>query len=116
MGSRNLDRIAMWQWRARCETVAAMQRERWRVVAWCEVCRSAFAVDLAKVARLKGPESSLWNRRQPCLRQDCAGQMRFEATIPGLYGRRVLDAPHPATVPPRPTLGEMAARNRQKPD
>ena len=116
MGSRNLDRIAMWQWRARCETVAAMQRERWRVVAWCEVCRSAFAVDLAKVARLKGPESSLWNRRQPCLRQDCVGQMRFEATIPGLYGRRVLDAPHPATVPPRPTLGEMAVRNRQKPD
>lgn len=113
MGSRNLDRLAMWQWRARCETVAAMTEARWKVIGRCSLCRAGWPVDLTKVARLKGAATSLWNRRQACANPDCAGEISFEAQIPGLYGFRALDAPDPATVLRRETLGERAAKAKR---
>ena len=114
MSSRNLDRISMIEWRGRCETVRDMMQAGWRhVVARREACRSDFAVDLAKVAREKGPATSLWNRRQACPRPDCPGEVQFAVRIPRLYTYQLMVAGDPKTAPRRPTLGERAARDRR---
>jgi len=113
VGSRNLDRIEMIEWRAKCETVAQMRAARWSVVARCDACRSDFAVDLAKVARERGPATSLWNRKQACPRPDCPGQVQFAVRIPGLFVYQLMVAGDPKTAPKRLTLGERAARDRQ---
>ena len=73
MGSRNLDRISMTEWRGKCETVADMMRAGWRqVVARCEACRSDFAVDLDQGGAGEGasdkplePETGLPQARLP---------------------------------------------------
>jgi hypothetical protein len=114
VGSRNLDRISMTEWRGKCETVADMMQAGWRhVVARCETCRSDFPVDLAKVARERGPATSLWNRRQARPRPDCPGEVQFAVRIPGLYTYQPMVAADPQTAPRRPTLAEWATRDRQ---
>jgi hypothetical protein len=113
MGHRNLDRIPMTEWRAKCETVGQMLRAGWRFVrARCETCRAEYQVDLEKVMRERGPAVSLWNRRQACPKQSCPGQVHFMVRIPGLHPYQQMAAPDPATVPKRLTLGERAKLNR----
>ena len=103
MGSRNLDRIPMSDWRAKCETVGQMRRAGWRFVrARCETCRAEFQVDLDRVIRERGPKVSLWNRRQACPKASCGGQVHFMVRIPGL------PAYQPMLAPERPT-----ARSRE---
>ena len=84
MASRNVDRLSVRDWRPRVETVAAMRRERWEVVAKCPRCALTMKVDLARVARERGPQASLWDRDAPCRRAGCAGRMVFMAKGPGM--------------------------------
>ena len=113
MGSRNLDRIPMAAWRAKCETVGQMWRAGWRHVrARCETCRAEFPVDLERVIREKGPKTSLWNRKQPCPKDGCAGPVHFMVRIPGLHPYQQMSAPEPS-VTRRRTLAEWAEHNRQ---
>jgi hypothetical protein len=114
MGNRNLDRIPMSAWRAKCETVGEMWHAGWRFVrARCETCRAEFQVDLERVIREKGPEISLWNRHQRCPRDGCGGQLHFMVRIPGLHPYQPMIAAGPATSPRRVTLGERAKRDRE---
>jgi hypothetical protein len=117
MGSRNLDRVPMSAWRAKCETVGQMWRADWRYVrARCEACHAEFQIDLEKVIREKGPKTSLWNRRQACPREGCAGPVHFMVRIPGIHFYQQMDAPDPAAVPRRRTLKEWAEHNREPDD
>jgi hypothetical protein len=114
VGGRNLDRISMTDWRAKCETVGDMWRAGWRQVrARCDACRGEFQIDLSKVIRERGPKVSLWNRRQGCPKEACPGQVEFMVRIPGLHFYQVMTAGDPPTAPRRPTLGERAARDRE---
>jgi hypothetical protein len=106
MGSRNLDRITMTQWRQRCETVGQMLGLGWRDVrAACPDCHRHWPVDLDRVARSKGPAVSLWNRTQRCRSPQCPGAVRFEVKIPGTYRHQVMIAGDTTKVF-TPPLGE----------
>jgi hypothetical protein len=115
MGSRNLDRIPMSTWRAKCETVGEMWHAGWRHVrAQCETCRAEFAVDLQRVIREKGPKVSLWNRKQSCPKGGCPGPVRFMVRLPGLHPYQQMTAPEPSAAPRRRTLAEWAEHNRHR--
>jgi hypothetical protein len=120
MGSRNPDRVPISVWRARVETVADMQRERWQVISQCGACRLKMDVNLSTIARLRGPETSLWDRKAPCRRIGCHGEVSFLARVPGRFDYQPL-AFHPPT--PKLTLGQRAelakaekARRRPPPE
>jgi hypothetical protein len=114
VGNRNLDRIPMSDWRAKCETVGQMWRAGWRhVQARCETCRAEFAVDLERVIREKGPNTSLWNRKQGCPKDGCPGPVHFMVRIPGLHFYQPMTAPDPSSATKRLTLGDRAKLNRE---
>ena len=115
MGSRNLDRIPMADWRAKAETIAEMWREGWRHVwARCETCRAEFHVDLERVLREKGPTTSLWNRKQGCPKDGCPGPVHFMVRLPGLHFYQEMAAPDPSAATQRRTLAEWAEHNRER--
>ena len=88
-------------WRGRAETVTQMQALHWDVTTECASCRLEMRVDLAVVALAAGPETSLWNRRQPCRRLGCTGFVTFHARPPELLRPIRLEAPWPAGREPR---------------
>jgi hypothetical protein len=100
MGSRNLDRVPIREWRRKVETVADMLRERWDVVSKCQACGLMMQTNLRLVARVSGPETSLWNRKEPCRRLGCAGHVEFLARVPGRRDYQPLAAPWPDGKPP----------------
>jgi hypothetical protein len=51
--------------------------------------------DLALIARVSGPEVSLWCRRLPCKRVGCEGMVYFMARPPGAGHHFQLEAPWP---------------------
>ncbi len=95
MGHRNPDRVPISIRRQRCETVAQMQRDHWDVISHCEKCGLSMVVDLALVARVTGPETSLWNRKNRCRRIGCQGWVEFQAKAPGMVMYEPLAAPDP---------------------
>lgn len=99
MASRNPDRISTRDWRPKVETVAAMQGHRWEVIARCFTCGLEVVVDLARVARERGPQTSLWDRQSACKRRGCNGRMVFMAKGPGMAHFELL-AGKPAENPP----------------
>jgi hypothetical protein len=99
MGSRNIDRIPMREWRASVETVADMLAKKWEVITSCQKCGLAMVADLALIARETGPETSLWNRSSPCRRISCTGVVAFMAKPPGKAFHETLSAPWPEGKP-----------------
>jgi|SRR5580693_8103883 hypothetical protein len=95
MDSRNPDRLPISIRRQRCESVAQMQRDRWEVISCCEKCGLNMVVDLALVARVSGPDTSLWNRKARCRQIGCAGWVEFKAKAPGMNMYEPLSAPDP---------------------
>lgn len=93
MGSRNADRIHISERRPRCETVAAMARDGWVVIAACDVCRVKMSVSLGVLARVRGPDYSLWNRRGRCKVVGCRGRVAFLADVGCGRGFEPLQAP-----------------------
>jgi hypothetical protein len=63
-------------WTENLRTLIASDRE---VRAWCDTCPAPFViVDVPALARIKGEDYSLWNRRTKCrLTVDCPGWNRF---------------------------------------
>ncbi len=110
MGSRNPDRVDMAIWRGGCETVGQMVERRWDVVSKCERCALQLHTDLRVIIKVKGPQVSLWNRRQRCRKLGCGGQVRFMAKPPGCTYYRDLDAPWPAGRPARGDSGYAGPR------
>jgi hypothetical protein len=100
MGSRNPNTVPMSQRRASCETVGEMIAQGWEVVSCCQKCRLRMDARLKIIARLNGPQLSLWNRREPCRRLGCDGFVQFEARPPGVTIYRPLEAPWPQGKPP----------------
>jgi hypothetical protein len=92
MGQKNADRIPLSYRRARCETVEAMRRDGWDVISKCGGCGLVMQVDLALVARISGPETSLWNRKARCRRLGCTGVVEFQARVPGVAWHEPLRA------------------------
>jgi hypothetical protein len=96
MGSKNLDRISTVEWRAKCETVADLARDRIEVISVCGKCDLRMTVDLRLIARVSGPATSLWNRKAPCKRIGCSGVVVFRAKFWGRNTYTELSAPWPA--------------------
>jgi hypothetical protein len=96
MGSINRDRVPMGHRRRRSETVAdIIIRDRWEVISWCQVCGLSMVLDLALVARISGPQTSLWNRKARCRRIACPGFVEFNGKAPEMSGYKPLAAPNP---------------------
>jgi hypothetical protein len=86
-GPRHPRMMSVQDWRDATESVGAQLHQRWQVFALCEGCGLEIVVSLERVARAKGPSFSLWDKRRPCPRRHCTGQMDF-------YGQpRGADAP-----------------------
>ena len=83
MGSKHLDRWSAEDWRSTAETVRKMEAAGWRVQSVCIICHLAMETDLKVMIKLGHGETSLWNRRVPCRRSGCIGQVRFMGTPPG---------------------------------
>lgn len=58
----------------------------WQVYAQCRVprCSCRLRVDLQRVARVKGPTFSLWDKPQPCRGLGCKDVMDLWAKAPGM--------------------------------
>jgi hypothetical protein len=100
MGSKNLDRVSVAEWRNKCETVADFTRDRIEVISACDKCDLRMVVDLQVIAKVSGPLTSLWNRRAPCKRIGCSGQVVFKAKFWGQNIYQPLVAPWRAGKPP----------------
>lgn len=93
MGQRNPDRYSMRERRPSAETLSRMIAGHWAVISSCRQCGLQMVVDLALLARLKGPNFSLWNRKAPCRRIGCPGFVVFRGKAPGMTGFEELAAP-----------------------
>jgi hypothetical protein len=82
MGEKNLDRIPASAWQVKYPTVAELARDGVDVISSCSSCGLNMAVDLALVARGRGPSTSLWNRNAPCRRIGCSGFIEFRGQVP----------------------------------
>ena len=73
-----------------------MIRHGWNVIAVCRICRVKTNVDLRVIAKVRGPEFSLWNRAARCRCVGCIGFVDFLARAPdGMTGHLPLTAPDP---------------------
>jgi len=99
MGSRNPDRIPIAMRRRRCESVGDMIRLGWDVHSKCEACGLLFRVNLKLIARVKGADFSLWNRKERCKRLGCVGFVNFQGKAPDMSWHEVLSAPWPEDRP-----------------
>lgn len=95
MGSRNLDRLPPEDWRAEAETVTEMADKGWDVFSKCRVCGLQMSTSLRLVARISGPETSLWSKPKPCRRMGCTGVVDFFGKPPSLSRHIRLDAAWP---------------------
>lgn len=91
MGSRNLDRIHISEWRDKVQTAAQMWTAGWKVRARCESCGNEQVVDLEHVVRLGGPGVTLWDKTSRCKRvieagAQCPGRVFFLAQPRGAAG------------------------------
>lgn len=91
MGSRNLDRIHINEWRDKVQTAAQMWSAGWKVRAYCESCGAEQAVDLVRVVQLGGPGISLWDQTGRCKMivgsgGQCTGRVFFKAMPRGAAG------------------------------
>ena len=94
MGTKNLDRISIYEWRIKCETVADLIRDNIDVIARCERCDLKTVVDLRVIALVSGPRASLWNRKAPCKKLGCDGFVNFEAKFWGFNVYQPMTARH----------------------
>ena len=105
MGGPNPDRIPIRRRRGQCETVSQMHAQGWDVISCCDRCGLLMRVNLRLVARIKGPEFSLWNQKTRCRRIGCLGWTSFQGRAPGMDGHQALAAEWPAgrlpKTPPR---------------
>jgi hypothetical protein len=69
-----------------------MAKAGWDVLTKCAHCELAMRTDLALIARISGPNASLWNRRARCRRMLCPGFVEFYARAPGMSGHEPLRA------------------------
>lgn len=104
MGARNPDRFGPDDWRIKAETVAKMIEQGWDVMSKCPMCSLMMRVDLKLVARVSGPETSLWNKRLPCKRIGCTGLVWFMAKPPRYPTFFQMDAAWPPGRNPKATL------------
>jgi hypothetical protein len=95
LGGPNPDRIPLMHRRGGCETVGQMARQGWDVISRCQDCGLMLRVNLAVIAKVKGPGFSLWNRKARCRRIGCQGWTSFQARAPGMHYHEALDAPWP---------------------
>lgn len=91
MGSRNLDRIHISEWRDKIQTAADMWRAGWKVRACCEECGTEQVVDLEHVVKLGGLAVILWDKTSRCKRitgvgAQCQGRVFFKAMPRGAAG------------------------------
>jgi hypothetical protein len=93
MGHRNADRVSIIERRSKGETVTGMLAERWDVITKCLRCGLIMQADLAMIARVSGPETSLWNRRPRCRKLGCGGRVQFQAKAPGMQWHEALETP-----------------------
>jgi hypothetical protein len=77
-----------------------MIEQRWDVLAKYTKCELLTRVDLTVVARIRGPDFSLWNRRSRCRRVGCTGAVAFQAKTHDMTWHEQLDAPWPDGRPP----------------
>lgn len=93
MGSRNSDRIPIQMRRRKCETVADMAAQGWDVLSKCQACGLVMRVNLKMIAKVSGPATSLWNRKQRCRRVGCTGFIEFQGRAPDMHWHETLSAP-----------------------
>lgn len=88
MGRKNPDRVSIQDMYRSGKTVVHMIQQRWEVISIFQECRLQMLVRLDWIARISGPDTSLWNRRAKCRRLLCKGVTTFHAKAPGMtvYG------------------------------
>lgn len=59
-----------------------MRDHGWHVMTKCTACALLLNADLRLIARVKGPDFSLWNARAPCKRVGCNGVVKFVGRPP----------------------------------
>ena len=82
-----------------------MRAAGWDVISKCHACGLMMAVNLRLVARVSGPVTSLWNRKEPCRRIGCGGFVDFLARVPPRGDYQQLVAPWPEGKSPGPGDG-----------
>jgi hypothetical protein len=95
LGSRNPDRIRITMRRRKCETVAQMHAAGWDVISKCQACGLIMRVNLKLNAKVSGPSTSLWNRKERCRRLGCTGFVEFQVRASDVGWLETLSAPWP---------------------
>lgn len=116
MGSRNLDRRSIHDFRREGQTVGEMYAHGWRVRSYCPACGLTLEVSLVPYIAIKGRDFILWDRSARCLNARCRhGRAGFYGLARGMTGFQALRSPDPAEAPKLgwapARLAEMAAAN-----
>lgn len=111
MGRVDPAKLPIHHWEHQFHTVADMIAAGWTVITKCETCGLMMTVDLKLVAKIAGPETVLWNRKQRCRRMGCPGHVIFMAPHPYAMNRtdRLWSPPPDHRVQ---TIGDVAAQRR----
>lgn len=93
MGTTDPDRVPITYRRRKCESVGDMIRQGWDIHSRCMTCGTLFRVNLRIIAKVKGPDFSLWNRKDRCRRLGCIGHVEFQGRAPDMSWHEVLNTP-----------------------
>jgi hypothetical protein len=102
MGFRKPENWKPEDWRATAETVGAMRKAHWDIIAHCLSCHLTLRVDTAVIIQLRGPNVSLWNKQAPCKKVGCKGSMEFQGRPPQLSRHFALRAEWPIHAAQKP--------------
>ncbi|CAN5855527.1 hypothetical protein BH11PSE1_BH11PSE1_16430 [soil metagenome] len=121
MGSRNLDRRTIHDFRRGGETVGDMYQARWRIRSYCPDCGLTLNVSLVPYIAIRGPTFSLWDKTTRCLNARCrSGRATFYGLARGMTGFHQLRSPDPSEAGKlgwaQQRLADMAAANAKPPD
>lgn len=86
MGAKSPDRIPFQHFHFQSRTVGLMIENGWTAISQCEACRLQMTVDLELIVTVKGPDVTLWNRRQRCKSVGCTGWVFFLGKHPRRIG------------------------------
>lgn len=83
MGRKNFSAYSDDDWRSASSSLRQILTNGWPVYADCDVCDLRLKADLARMAQLVDPKSSLWGAKPRCRRVGCPGRVTFYLDPPG---------------------------------
>ncbi len=86
MSTKKPERIPFQHFHFQSRMVGLMIENGWTVISQCEKCQLQTTVDLDLIVTVKGPQVTLWNRRQRCKKVGCSGWVYFLGKHPRRIG------------------------------